>query len=37
VLIVNDLKHGDSQGGVVLWIGPGTEGYFNGLEIKPAK
>jgi hypothetical protein len=37
VLIVNDLKHGDSQGGVLLWIGPGTEGYFSGLEIKPAK
>jgi hypothetical protein len=36
-LIVNDLKHGDSQGGVLLWIGPGTEGYFTALEIKPSK
>jgi hypothetical protein len=36
-LIVNDLKHGDSRGGVLLWIGPGTEGYFAGLEIKAAK
>jgi hypothetical protein len=36
-LIVNDLKLGDSSGGVALWIGPGTEGYFNGLEIKAAK
>ena len=36
-LIVNDLKLGDSSGGVALWIGPGTEGYFTGLEIKPAK
>jgi hypothetical protein len=36
-LIVNDLKLGDSSGGVVLWIGPGTEGYFSGLEIKAAK
>ena len=37
VLIVNDLKHGDSQGGVLLWIGPGTEGYFAGLEVRAAK
>ena len=36
-LIVNDLKLGDSSGGVALWIGPGTEGYFTGLEIKSAK
>ncbi len=36
-LIVNDLKLGDSSGGVALWIGPGTEGYFTGLEIKAAK
>jgi hypothetical protein len=36
-LIVNDLKLGDSSGGVALWIGPGTEGYFTGLEIKVAK
>src|SRR5690242_9282686 len=33
-LIVNDLKLGDSSGGVALWIGPGTEGYFTGLNIK---
>ena len=33
-LIVNDLKLGDSSGGVVLWIGPGTEGYFTGLKIQ---
>ena len=36
-LIVNDLKLGDSSGGVALWIGPGTEGYFANLEIKAAK
>ena len=36
-LIVNDLKLGDASGGVALWIGPGTEGYFSGLEIKAAK
>jgi hypothetical protein len=36
-LIVNDLKLGDSTGGVGLWIGPGTEGYFTGLDIKAVK
>ena len=36
-LIVNDLKLGDSSGGVALWIGPGTEGYFKGLKIQAAK
>jgi len=36
-LIVNDLKLGDSSGGVALWIGPGTEGYFTGLDIKTAR
>ena len=36
-LIVNDLKLGDSSGGVALWIGPGTEGYFTGLQIREAK
>ena len=32
-LIVNDLKLGDATGGVGLWIGPGTEGFFRGLSI----
>ena len=36
-LIVNDLKLGDSSGGVALWIGPGTEGYFTGLDIKAGR
>jgi len=36
-LIVNDLRLGDSSGGVVLWIGPGTEGYFAGLDIKAGR
>jgi len=36
-LIVNDLKLGDSSGGVALWIGPGTKGYFSGLQIRDAK
>ena len=34
-LIVNDLKLGDASGDVGLWIGPGTEGYFTGLSVKP--
>jgi hypothetical protein len=36
-LVVNDLKLGDSSGGVALWIGPGTEGYFTGLKLEPVK
>jgi hypothetical protein len=36
-LIVNDLKLSDSSGGVALWIGPGTEGYFAGLKVEAAK
>lgn len=33
VLIVNDLKHGDSQGAVALWIGMGTEAHFANLRV----
>lgn len=36
-LVVNDLKLGDSSGAVAMWIGPGTEGYFTGLQVRPAK
>jgi hypothetical protein len=32
-LIVNDMKHEPRAGGVALWVGPGTEGYFTGLKI----
>jgi len=32
-LIVNDLKHGVSEGGVALWIGPGSEAFFTNLRI----
>ena len=32
-LIVDDLKLGDSEGPVALWVGPGTEGYFANLKI----
>jgi hypothetical protein len=34
-LIVNDLKHGLSEGGVALWIGPGSEAFFSNLRITP--
>jgi hypothetical protein len=36
-LIVNDLKLGDSQGSIALWIGPGTEGYFTNLSVSPSR
>jgi len=32
-LIVNDLKLDPHDGGVALWVGPGTEGYFSNLKI----
>lgn len=32
-LIVKDMKLGDSEGAVALWVGPGTEGYFANLKI----
>lgn len=36
-LIVNDLKLGSSaSGGVALWVGPGTEGYFRDVRVDPA-
>lgn len=35
-LIVKDLKLGESQGGVALWIGPGTEGYFRNVRVSGA-
>jgi hypothetical protein len=36
-LIVDDLKLGDSEGLVALWVGPGTEGYFANLKISPSR
>jgi hypothetical protein len=33
-LIVNDLKLGSGGGGIGLWIGPGTNGYFRSLKIR---
>lgn len=32
-LLVHDLKLGDTQGSVALWIGSDTEGYFRDLKI----
>jgi len=32
-LIVNDMKLQPRSGGVALWVGPGTEGYFANLKI----
>ena len=32
-LIVNDLKLEPREGGVALWVEPGTEGYFSNLKI----
>ncbi len=32
-LIVNDLKLDRQAGGIALWVGPGTEGYFSNLKI----
>jgi hypothetical protein len=35
-LIVNDLKLGaKARGGVALWVGPGTEGYFANVRVTP--
>ena len=33
-LIVNDLKLEPRDGGVALWVGPATEGYFSNLKIR---
>ena len=35
-LIVHDLKLGDVAGGVALWTGPGTEGYFRNVRVTVA-
>ena len=32
-LVVNDLKLGEGEGGVALWIASGTEGFFANLRI----
>jgi hypothetical protein len=32
-LIINDMKLGDSERAIALWVGPGTEGHFANLKI----
>jgi len=32
-LVVHDLKLGDSEGGIGLWMGRDTEGYFRNLKV----
>ncbi len=34
-LLVNDLKLGETKGGLALWIGPGTLGHFADLRVSP--
>jgi enterochelin esterase-like enzyme len=36
-LVVNDLKLGTTAGGIGLWIGPGTEGFFANVKVHPAR
>jgi hypothetical protein len=36
-LLIHDLKRGDTKGGVALWIGPGTEGYFRNLAVQETR
>ena len=36
-LVVHDMKLGDVAGGVAIWSGPGTEGYFAKLNVTPDK
>src|SRR5215510_12763437 len=33
VLVVNDLKLGQSKGQIALWVGPGTIAHFSNLRI----
>ena len=34
-LVVGDLKLGAAEGGIALWIGPGTEAHFANLRFTP--
>lgn len=34
-LVVKDLKLGDSEGAIALWIGTGTEAWFSNLRVTP--
>jgi hypothetical protein len=34
-LIVNDLKRGDSEGGIALWLHSSTLAYYRNLIVSP--
>jgi len=34
-LVVKDLKLGDTEGAIALWIGTGTEAWFSNLRVTP--
>ena len=34
-LIVNDLKLGETEGRIALWVGAGTEAHFSRIGVKP--
>lgn len=36
-LIVNDLKLPADEGGIGLWVGPGSEGYFKSMTIRMSR
>ena len=36
-LVVSDLKHNETSGGVGVWIGAGTEGFFTNLRASPSR
>jgi hypothetical protein len=33
-LVVNDLKHGETEGQIALWVGSGTDAYFSQVVVK---
>jgi hypothetical protein len=36
-LIVNDIKGNGAEGGIALWVGVGTDGYFSNLRVTGMK
>jgi hypothetical protein len=34
-LIVNDLKLGQTEGNIGLWIGAGSQAYFSDISVSP--
>lgn len=33
-LVVNDLKHGETEGMLALWVGSGTDAYFSKMAVR---